>query len=649
MFSFTFLNSGVLILLSSAVIPILIYLFAKKKPLRIVFSSIRFIKMSQQKQNRKINLKNILLLIIRILIILLTIMAISRPAVKFPFLKGSSKHPPTAAVLIIDNSYSMDYLADTRTEMEIAKEIALSINEMLLENDLVSILTLDNRWNDLNGHIRYGKIDEKLITSINVTANHSPFSEVFEKAEKLIYESQLPNREIYFITDMQSTEIPQQKDIPLFIIPTSNITEKHNISCQNTFLANELINRRLEQKITFDLVNHSAQPQTDVIYSLYFNGRTVEEKVVSLEANQRRELNFNLLIDNSGWHSGFVIAKNERLNFDNKNFFSFFYNLSPKIAVVSDLQKLPIPLQSMLEVFTSSRENIKLVPDDKLYFDYLKDFDVVVVYARNELPASLSFLLDKLTDTENGIIFITDTNMNNQWKDYLSNKFSIEFREFYSANSRKYISNFNRFHKITRLLDADKIKLIGVTDFWETVTDDYSNTLIQVDNSSLILEKGNSYLWNFDPRALNNQLFVDSSFPIIAYKCFESASNSNSEKAAVLPGDRISIAGSSVILPSKNRLATNSDHLVITETGNYQLLRNEETYRIFSVNPDYSESEYKRLTIKSRDFLFVTEDNWDQEILRSRYGFEIWKYLLILALLLFVLEMLIVKKEERKI
>ncbi|MBC8416343.1 MAG: BatA domain-containing protein [Candidatus Cloacimonetes bacterium] len=52
MFGISFLNSGILFLTAAIILPVLIYLFARKKPHRIVFSSIRFIKESQQKQRK---------------------------------------------------------------------------------------------------------------------------------------------------------------------------------------------------------------------------------------------------------------------------------------------------------------------------------------------------------------------------------------------------------------------------------------------------------------------------------------------------------------------------------------------------------------------------------------------------------------------
>ncbi|MCK4695360.1 MAG: BatA domain-containing protein, partial [Candidatus Cloacimonetes bacterium] len=131
MFGLSFLNSGILFLASAGIIPLLIYLFAKKKPRKIIFSTIKFIKESQKKQRKRINIKNLLLLIIRILIIILTIFAISRPSIKAPFINTGTLHPKTAIAVIIDNSYSMDYLVDTQTELEKAKEIAFNINNII--------------------------------------------------------------------------------------------------------------------------------------------------------------------------------------------------------------------------------------------------------------------------------------------------------------------------------------------------------------------------------------------------------------------------------------------------------------------------------------------------------------------------------------
>ena len=226
----SFLNSGILLLSSIIIIPILIYLFAKKKPHRVIFSSIRFIKESQQKQKRKINLKNLLLLLIRIMIILFTILAIARPAIKTDFLKEGDAHPKTAIAVIIDNSYSMNYLVDTQTDLEKAKQIAHQINGMLSENDNTILLTLNNNWNDLHAGISIGKLSEKLIDEITISPQIIALEDVLKAAEQKLKETHLPNKEIYFITDMQKQELTIKLEFPTFFIPTSFVGDKNNIS-----------------------------------------------------------------------------------------------------------------------------------------------------------------------------------------------------------------------------------------------------------------------------------------------------------------------------------------------------------------------------------------------------------------------------------
>ncbi|HCX72616.1 MAG TPA: hypothetical protein DHM37_02765, partial [Candidatus Cloacimonas sp.] len=163
---FSFLNSGILALAATAIIPLLIYLFAKKKPQKVVFSSIKHILQTQKSEKRKINLQDILLLIIRTLIILLTILAISRPAIKLTWAHSSTSHPKTAVAIVLDNSYSMDYLVDTQTEFEKAKQIAQQINSKISNTDAVVLLTLNPNWNQLNSYLHYGKLPAKKIQKI---------------------------------------------------------------------------------------------------------------------------------------------------------------------------------------------------------------------------------------------------------------------------------------------------------------------------------------------------------------------------------------------------------------------------------------------------------------------------------------------------
>jgi hypothetical protein len=67
-----------------------------------------------------------------------------------------------------------------------------------------------------------------------------------------------------------------------------------------------------------------------------------------------------------------------------------------------------------------------------------------------------------------------------------------------------------------------------------------------------------------------------------------------------------------------------------------------------AVNLDYSESSLRQMLPKERKGINVLGSDWEDGVLQSRYGFEIWKHLLIAVLILFIIEMLLVKSEEKK-
>ncbi len=101
-----------------------------------MFSSLRFIKLSQQQEKSRTKITNsIILLIIRMLIILLVALAIARPMLASSRLKKSGKHPPTAIAIVLDTSYSMDYVEDRQSRLAKAKEAIKRINRRATDDD----------------------------------------------------------------------------------------------------------------------------------------------------------------------------------------------------------------------------------------------------------------------------------------------------------------------------------------------------------------------------------------------------------------------------------------------------------------------------------------------------------------------------------
>ncbi len=626
----SFLNSGILLLSSAVIIPILIYLFAKKKPRKVIFSSIRFIKESQQKQKRKINLKNLLLLLIRILIILFTILAIARPAIKTDLLKEGDAHPKTAIAVIIDNSYSMNYLGDTQTDLEKAKQIAHQINEMISENDNTILLTLNNNWNKLHAGIGIGKLSGKLIDEITISPQILALEDVLQEAELKMKETHLPNKEIYYITDMQKHELNIKLEFPTFFIPTSSVEDKNNISCQNASIKHEIVNRTMQKQIEIELVNNSNMKQQDVIYELFIDGNTVSQRATDLLPKQRKKLITPLEIESPGWHRGYASVKNERLMFDNRSYFSFYLDPNPQIAIISDITKIPVALESILEIYS---ENVSIITDENINYESLKKFENIIIYKKQVLSAKMRSILRKLEENKRKILFIADENLSKDQHEFVSEFFNCKFQQFNSKSNN--IDQINKFHPITKIMkDMNNIE---IKDFWEVESS--SNILLSSKDLPIALEHQNSVLWLFDIKSIQSHFLLDPVFPVFAYNCLQFTSEHVNNSFTL--GDKIPMNSPDLTLPDGAMITTKKSYHFPITAGIY-----ENNGNMIAVNLDYTESDFSKWDDLKMKNLLLLDTDWKDNILQSRYGFELWKYLLIAALLLFIIEMLMIKKEE---
>lgn len=143
-----FLNSNLLnLLLPFLLLPLLIHLFNRKFPKKIIFSSIEFIRKTQAERSKLMRFRHWIMTLLRTVILGLLLFAFLKPVLdKF----GSEKEPaaPAAArdtLLIFDHSLSMEHRADLvparkRALLEAAKiidslETGQNLNAISVERD----------------------------------------------------------------------------------------------------------------------------------------------------------------------------------------------------------------------------------------------------------------------------------------------------------------------------------------------------------------------------------------------------------------------------------------------------------------------------------------------------------------------------------
>src|SRR4051794_26416656 len=104
----TWLFPGMMYAAAAGAAPILIHLLLRPRPRRQVFPALRLLRASHMMPVRRQRLQHVLLLMVRTLLLLLIVAAVARPVWHGAWLAGSQRRP-TAAVICLDDSASMNY------------------------------------------------------------------------------------------------------------------------------------------------------------------------------------------------------------------------------------------------------------------------------------------------------------------------------------------------------------------------------------------------------------------------------------------------------------------------------------------------------------------------------------------------------------
>lgn len=641
MFTISFLHTSLLFLTAATLLPLIVWLIARRKPQRIVFPSLRFIRLSEQEEKKRSKLKNILLLIIRMLIILLITLAVARPQLYYSRLKKSSKHPPTAIAIVLDTSFSMDYLHESKTLLDQGKDAIKRINSLAKAADKCILISLDESWNSLHAQTFAGSIPDELISSISVT--HTPVSvgSALELAKTKLIESGLPNRELYLITDGDAGAYPASFDMDVFLIPLNKPQSLENLSLRDVQPLPQLVDKTRMQSLEFTLVNHGEQPRKDVLLRAVLGETKVAEKFVSIPA--RQELRENLLLElrEDGWQTGYVEVVDERQLHDNRSYFAFPHRINPSIAVITSSASLPFYLEGALRVYSGATGKLKLINPNQLTLSELDNHQNFVIYKPGSMSPRLKELTEKLKAEERGALMILDEDLSAELKSWWASFFDCKFGSF--ERQGKDLGQLNPHHYISALLSGKDLAQKHISHYWSCKSS-AAISLAGAGSDDLVLLKDRFVLFTFDPAASQNSFFIGPIFPVLSYRALEysglaQASGSKIKLRDLVKADRLSLPDG-----SKLELAGNMHRATMPGIYFSSVAGREET--ALAADYDYAESLSQPQDYSKLKYIKPLSNNWQGQIFRSRLGYDIWKILLAIALALFLLEIIIVRLSE---
>ncbi|NUN49589.1 MAG: BatA domain-containing protein [Candidatus Brocadiae bacterium] len=201
-----FLHSGLLWFAAAGSIPILIHLFNRQRYKRVQWAAMEWLLAAMKKTRRRMQLENLILLLIRVLVLVFLAGALARPFMQSAFATPFAESN-THAVIVLDVSYSMDYRGpDRTTPMEKGRQVANGILNALktTENDRFSLILLTDSPESLIGepssNVENGR---RQVGERGVTDYGTSVAETMELVRDALKKSTNMVKKVFIITDNQ--------------------------------------------------------------------------------------------------------------------------------------------------------------------------------------------------------------------------------------------------------------------------------------------------------------------------------------------------------------------------------------------------------------------------------------------------------------
>lgn len=336
-----------LIGITAGIIPILIHLIYRKRAPQILFSTLRFLRISAQKTARRRRIEDLMLLVFRVLLFSLLAMGLARPFLRAGALLTSNAS--VQAVIVLDNSLSMAATEGDKTAYGRAKETAQEILRDLPPGSKAALILT-------NASPRPETLSSDVPALFDAAANSEPAparADLFGAlacAYKLLGPLREPNREIYVISDMQKAAwegkwLPPQGEevnaIHLILVSVRGKADR-NLAVTGAELRIRGAAVGARGTIEAEIENSSGEDEANLPVSLQINGQRVAEQVLAVPAHSKTAATFSHVFAQAGAATGAVEIKvDDCIESDNRRLFAADIGARTTVVIVKE-QTAPI-------------------------------------------------------------------------------------------------------------------------------------------------------------------------------------------------------------------------------------------------------------------------------------------------------------------
>jgi hypothetical protein len=204
----SFLNPILLFGLAGVSVPIIIHLLNRRQIQRVPWAAMRFLQASVENNQRRLQIEDLILLLLRVLLIALIAIALARPALNAA--AGLFGQPASATLLLIDHSYSMSQTTGVSSRFDIAKRAAGAIVQSLPSGSSVAVWMAGDSFQPVIAEPSRDLAQaRKTIEALKPADRATDLLPAIRQGLEMLKRSQSASRDLYIITDGQQTGFRQ--------------------------------------------------------------------------------------------------------------------------------------------------------------------------------------------------------------------------------------------------------------------------------------------------------------------------------------------------------------------------------------------------------------------------------------------------------
>lgn len=339
-----FLNIAFLVGLVAAAVPIVIHLLNRRRVKRVKFSSLEFLDEVNKQRMRRINLRRILILILRTLAVLMLVFAFARPTLRSGFLFAGSA--PKNVIICLDASYSMGANQETGTAFDAAKNIAKDIVLESATNDEINVVVFSKTAEPaLEKGTRNRGVVRSAIDRAELSNEVTSLRGAIDRALTMVEESDVEGGEIYVISDFRystdSTLVDDTKtpeNVRIYFVPAYK-DDADNVSIDRVAVPRKLLRPGEVVKVAVSASNHAKKTTANVSLELVVEGDRKAEQVLEIAPGASQTVSFPLSLAKPGRYHGRASKNHDRLPVDDDRFFLVEVSNTIPVTIVGGRQR----------------------------------------------------------------------------------------------------------------------------------------------------------------------------------------------------------------------------------------------------------------------------------------------------------------------